>query len=428
VERGPATEVLRRPAHPYTKGLLAALPKLAPAGRGARLSSIPGRMVDLANPPSGCFFAARCAFAEPACEAAPQTPRDVGDRVLRCWKAELLGDWPAPVPLPAPPPRPPWRGAPLLRLTEVRKIYGGGWSLLRRAVPGVPAVDAVSLSIAPGEVFGLVGESGSGKSTLGRLSLYLQKPSAGTVEFRGSDLDGRSERLLRPFRKAAQLVFQNADASLNPRLSIGEALARPLQLFEPGSKAQRAARVLDLLDMVRLPRAYAQRYPHQLSGGEKQRVAIARTLATRPDFIVCDEPVSALDVSVQAAIVNLLADLRDSAGLAYLFISHDLAMVAQLSDRIAVMYRGRICETGTAAQVLEAPFHPYTAALLAAVPRVEGGLAPEPPPPRPETGLGCAYRARCARHMGAVCDTVVPPLVTLASGHAIACHRQERAA
>jgi peptide/nickel transport system ATP-binding protein len=186
---------------------------------------------------------------------------------------------------------------------------------------------------------------------------------------------------MRHFRRSAQIVFQNADSSLNPRLSVATALERPLALFDRVPPSARDARVTELLDMVQLPSTYRTRYPHQLSGGEKQRVTIARALATDPEFIVCDEPVSALDASVQAAIVNLMADLRDRFGLAYLFISHDLAVVSQLADRIAVMYRGRICETGTTANVLASPRHPYTQALLASVPQLGTGPVPPQIPP-----------------------------------------------
>jgi peptide/nickel transport system ATP-binding protein len=228
---------------------------------------------------------------------------------------------------------------------------------------------------------------------------------------------------LSPFRKQAQIVFQNVGSSLNPRLSVGEALDRPLALFSLAKPRDRTRRVEALLDMVRLPAAYRTRFPHQLSGGERQRVAIARALATEPRFIVCDEPVSALDVSVQATIVNLLADLRDAFGLSYLFISHDLAVVAQLSDRVAVMYRGRICEIGTAAEVLAPPHHPYTQMLLASAAADDEAV----------TGTavgdmggavhtGCVFAARCPHKLGSVCDTTPPPLRTASATHAIACH------
>jgi peptide/nickel transport system ATP-binding protein len=433
VEMGSAARVLTHSAHPYSKGLLASLPPLRATTRGSRLPAIPGQMPATPHPESGCVFAPRCPFSEARCSAgAIELAKTAHGHHTRCWKADTIGNWPLPQaePVEAKQFR---RGDALVNLTDLRRSFDGrrGLAAWRIAcgegrlrfvhdAKQVVAVDGVSLSISPGEVLGLVGESGCGKSTLGRLALRLLQPNAGSVEFDGANIGLSAPSTLRQFRQQAQIVFQNVGSSLNPRLSVGEALERPLALFNLVAPSARPQRVGELLDMVRLPASFRTRFPHQLSGGERQRVAIARALATEPRFIVCDEPVSALDVSVQAAVVNLLADLRDSFGLAYLFISHDLAVVAQLSDRIAVMYRGRLCETGSTAEVLAPPYHPYTRALLAS-------LAHDTPADINGAGTtvapgGCQFRARCPYRMGTLCDTVAPPLRAISENHAVACH------
>jgi peptide/nickel transport system ATP-binding protein len=435
VEFGDVDRVLGCPAHPYSKGLLASRPPLAAAPRGSRLAAIAGQMPTRPTPEAGCVFAPRCPFHEPRCSDAPQAVTSASDgHQVRCWKSAALGPWPRQAVVAANEPVF-HRGDALVNVTGLSKTFGGrgvlsSWRLsvtggrprLLRRSWRMPAVNDVTFSISPGEVLGLVGESGCGKSTLGRMLLQLLRQSDGSVEFDGADVGRLPSQALTGFRRQAQIVFQNVGSSLNPRLSVGEALERPLALFNLVAPRDRTRRVEALLEMVRLPNAYRKRFPHQLSGGERQRVAIARALATEPSFIVCDEPISALDVSVQATIVNLLADLRDEFGLSYLFISHDLAVVAQLSDRIAVMYRGQICEIGTAVEVLAAPHHPYTEMLLGSAADDEP-VAPSANGALPGTiQAGCVFARRCPHKLGPICDTIAPQRQTLGASHAIACH------
>ena len=285
------------------------------------------------------------------------------------------------------------------------------------------------MAIAAGETLGLVGESGCGKSTLGRAVVRLIDPSRGTIVFAGQDVGAVERRRLRAFRGHAQIVFQNPVSSLNPRKTVGATIGRAFANFSTVRGMAARTRVAELLEQVGLSASYAERYPHQLSGGERQRVGIARALAPGPQFIACDEPVSALDVSVQATVLNLLADLRDRLGLAYLFISHDLAVVAHIADRIAVMYGGVICEEGPTDAVLAPPYHPYTEVLLSAIPSAD-------PAQRQRTRIrlrtdagaitrakrGCCFAHRCPHKLGDVCDVTTPPTIEPAPGHRIACH------
>lgn len=294
----------------------------------------------------------------------------------------------------------------------------------------VHAVNDVSLSIAPGETLALVGESGCGKSTLGRMIMGLDRPDTGTVRLLGADLAQMGRRDLHAARRSVQMIFQDPSASLDPRWTAEAIVREPLDNFRMGTPAERRDHVLQLLAKVGLRPDQAKRYPHELSGGQRQRLGIARALATRPRLVVADEPVSALDVSIRAQVINLLCDLRDEMNLSLLFISHDIGVVSHISTRIAVMYLGRIVESGETAAVLNAPQHPYTIGLLESVPRPRpqdrrqrAPLEGDPPSPI-NLPSGCAFRTRCPMAVD-VCTTTVPALRQTGQGRFSACHRAE---
>jgi oligopeptide/dipeptide ABC transporter ATP-binding protein len=316
--------------------------------------------------------------------------------------------------------------ARLLAFEDVSKRFVVRRSLLGTPTAVVHAVDGVSLTVGAGETLALVGESGCGKSTVGRLALRLVEPTSGVVRFEGRDLATLSASELRRARASAQLIFQDPYGSLNPRMTVGEMLAEPLLLHTDLSPAARCERVADLLHTVGMKGEHVQRYPHEFSGGQRQRVAIARALAVRPKLIVCDEPVSALDVSIRSQILNLLADLQQRLGLAYIFISHDLAVVRHIATRVAVMYLGRIVESAACDAIFAEPRHPYTRALLSAVPvpstrtRRQRRLLPGDPPTPLSPPAGCHLHPRCAHAQG-VCTRSRPEL-TMAAAHATACH------
>ncbi len=319
---------------------------------------------------------------------------------------------------------------PLVEVEGLVKHYKAG-GFLTRAQPPVRAVDGVSFAINPGETLGLVGESGSGKSTVGRNVLRLEEPTAGTVRFDGVDLSALKPADLRTLRRRMQIVFQDPFASLNPRRTVGASVAEGLEIHRIVPAANIAARVSALLEEVGLDPTYASRYPHEFSGGQRQRIGIARALAVEPRFVVCDEPVSALDVSVQAQVINLLLDLRERRGLAYLFIAHDLAVVRQIAHRVAVMYLGTIVEVGPARTVISAPRHPYTQALVSAVPDPDPSsgrsrivLAGDPPSPAAPPP-GCPFEPRCFHPRKDPRCRAERPVLRPVAGQDVACHYAE---
>ena len=304
---------------------------------------------------------------------------------------------------------------------------------IKRTVGHVRAVDGVSFDLRKGETLGVVGESGCGKSTLAQVLMRLEPPTSGAVRFHGEDIFGKRGKALQALRRSIQIVLQDPYTSLNPRMTVGDIVGEPFEIHpEVAPKGSRRAKVRDLLDVVGLNPEHINRYPHQFSGGQRQRIGIARALALRPDVIICDEPVSALDVSIQAQVMNLLGELQSDFGLSYVFIAHDLSVVRHLSDRVAVMYLGKIVEVGTEEQIYANPMHPYTQALLSAVPvadptvrgqrqviRLEGDVPSPVDPPS-----GCRFRTRCWKAQE-ICAESEPELVTRGAGHPSACHFAE---
>ena len=319
----------------------------------------------------------------------------------------------------------------LLYVKGLKKYFPIKKGLFNKTVGAVKAVDGVTFWVRRGETLGVVGESGSGKTTTGRAVLRLIEPTEGSAVFDGSDIVGMNDDDLRKLRRRAQIVFQDPYGSLNPRMTIGDTLREVLKVHRLAEGAAARNRMHELLEIVGLLPQHASRYPHEFSGGQRQRVGIARALSVEPDFIVCDEPVSALDVSVQAQVLNLLEDLQKQLGLAYLFIAHDLSVIEHVSDRIAVMYLGRIVEVGEAHEIVESPRHPYTRALLSAVPQpdparraeriVLTGDIPSPAAPPP----GCVFHTRCQHPLkDQDCARIIPPLAEKAPGHFAACIKE----
>ena len=319
-------------------------------------------------------------------------------------------------------------GRPLLEIRDLHKRFPIRSGVFSRVSGWVRAVDGISLTIAPGETLALVGESGSGKTTAGRCILRLMEPTSGSIRFDGIDLLALSPAEMRRKRQEIQVIFQDPFGSLNPRMRVGTIVREPLDIHRIGSgRAERTVMVEQLLARVGLDAGAMNRYPHEFSGGQRQRIGVARALALKPRLIVADEPVSALDVSIQAQVINLLIDLQEEYGVAYLFIAHDLAVVERIADRVAVMYLGRIVEWAPAREIFRNPVHPYTKTLLQAIPipdpdrarerQVAGGDPPSPSAPP----SGCHFHTRCPVVIE-VCDRIDPPLVEVAPGHWAACH------
>ncbi len=432
VEEGRPEDLLSDPRHPYTWALLHAAPRLDGTAGDRRLATIEGQPPDARAWPEGCRFRARCPFAIEACAAHPELLPVAADRSARCWVTQGGNA------LHPPPPRaaataaaatqPDAAPAPLLHVHGLVKHFPLPRENFLEHQRVLRAVDGVDLDVFPGETVGLVGESGCGKSTLARLVMRLEEPTSGRIVFDGQDISHASQAAIRPLRRRMQMIFQDPYASLNPRMTVGEILAGPLRLHGLAQGAADArAQVEALLNLVGLPRESAARFPHEFSGGQRQRISIARALAVQPVFVVGDEPISALDVNIQAQIINLMIGLQERLRLTYLFIAHDLAVVRHISDRIVVLYLGRVVETAGAAELFRQPLHPYTVSLISAVPTLDasGGkqrihLAGEVPSPL-NPPSGCHFRTRCPAATER-CAAEVPVLAEVASGHRVACH------
>ncbi|NLS75254.1 ABC transporter ATP-binding protein [Bradyrhizobium brasilense] len=447
VERANVRNFFRSPRHPYSQALLRSTPR-ADGGHG-RLQTIPGTVPDPLNRPQGCTFNPRCQLRiRGLCEIKepPTVPLADGTDV-RCWlyapeqgempitaQPAMAGDMPQTLAVPASVPV----GRAVIEVKDLKMHFGIGKGLLRRVVGAIRAVDGIDLDIREGETLGIVGESGSGKTTLGKSIIRIYEPTSGKVNFHQRDRSVvdlahlRSQDLKAP-RRDIRMIFQDPYSSLNPRATVGEIIAEPLVVNKILSGAALEARVCELLERVGLRAEYRHRYPHAFSGGQRQRIGIARALALEPRVIICDEAVSALDVSVQAQILNLLDDLQKEFGFTYLFIAHDLSVVRHICNRTAVMYFGRIVEIGETDRLFERPMHPYTEALLSAVPVpdpdanvkerriVLKGEIPDPSNPP----SGCPFHTRCRYSDGQRCVSEVPELALKKDGRNVACHHAE---
>ena len=426
VEEGPVAEVFRDPRHPYTVGLLRCLPRYGHTRDRARLDSIAGLPPSPGNVAEGCPFAPRCGLADGTCHSTAPGWHELGRHGSRCHHFERAQSLPRASPAELPAAAGIDRSAaPVLRAVGVSKTFGGARHPVR-------ALHDVSISLWAGETLGIVGESGSGKTTLARVLLGLATPDlGGALQLNGAVL-ASSSRARRPEQlRCLQMIFQNPDSALNRSHAVRRLIGRVLARLGRVPKPDRPGRLLELIRSVKLDERHLELRPRELSGGAKQRVAVARAFAGGPRIVVCDEPTSALDVSVQSAILNLLMELQARHGVSYVFISHDLASVRYVSDRIAVLYLGRLLEIGPAERVFSGPHHPYTAALLSVVPGLNGGnadsghgvrLSGEIPSAARAPG-GCVFHTRCPRKLGSICEQLEPPLHPGAEpGHQIRCH------
>jgi len=433
VEEAPTAEVLADPRHPYAWALINAVPRIdQPLGADRRLTSIEGAPPDPLNLPTGCRFTPRCPFKLAKCETHhPPLAEVAPGRLARCWVTQAGQVLPRAggAGVPASPRERTEPRQPLLSVRNLTKHFPLPRDSLFSPQRVVHAVNGIDLDVARGETLGIVGESGCGKSTLARLITRIHKPTSGSITFDGQEIAQASAAAIRPLRRRMQMVFQDPYASLNPRMRVGDILAEPLiahGLARRGAEARE--RVAELLSTVGLNPAWASRFPHEFSGGQRQRISIARALALHPDLVVADEPISALDVNIQAQILNLMLDLQQRLGLTYIFIAHDLAVVRHLCDRVLVLYLGKVMESAPSAELFARPLHPYTSVLLSAVPVPDVAaqqtrrrvILQGEPPSTLALPTGCPFRSRCpiARP---ICETP-PPLTEHAPGRWAACH------